>query len=103
MKIVYKLAFASLIAVALVIIFFKSSEESNYLVQGEKLITLIEGFKDKQNRLPDSVAELGLEEQMGEGPYYKKIDNLYYIVYFNIGFDNFKTYSSATNEWKDGP
>jgi hypothetical protein len=53
--------------------------------------------------LPNTVEELGLVEPMNEGPYYEKKDSLSYIVYFNIGFDNTKTYSSETKKWKDEP
>jgi hypothetical protein len=40
---------------------------------------------------------------MGEGPYYEKKDSLNYVVFFNIGFDNTKTYYSETKEWKNEP
>lgn len=49
--------------------------------------------KRKIIRLPNTVADLGIVEQMGEGPYYEKKDSLNYVVFFNIGFDNHKSLS----------
>ncbi|MRI63205.1 hypothetical protein EDM00_04245 [Ornithobacterium rhinotracheale] len=89
--------------VIFVFLWLRNKENDNYKNQGEELINKIEIFRSEHNRLPNSVNELGLVEPMNEGPYYEKKDSLSYIIYFNIGFDNTKTYSSKTKKWQDTP
>jgi hypothetical protein len=74
-------------------------EGENYENIGGKLISEIEVYKLKRNRLPDNLNDLGISEPMNEGPYYERIDSLNYIVYFNIGFDEYKVYFSGDKKW----
>ena len=83
------------------IVLIRHKEDRDYEKRGKDLIDKIEAFRQKQNRLPNIVAELGLEEPMNDGPYYEKRDSVNYIVFFNIGFDNAKIYYSEFNLWKD--
>ncbi len=83
--------------------YFRHAENKKYEKQGLELVSKIEEYRQHNNRLPDNFSELGLIEPMGEGPYYEKKDSLNYIVFFNIGFDNTKTYYSQTKKWKDEP
>ncbi len=66
-------------------------------------IYLLSTSKKDYGKLPESVKDLNLAPEMGEGPYYEKIDSLKYIVYFNIGFDNTLTYYSESKDWKENP
>jgi hypothetical protein len=92
-----------LVLAASLIFYFRYAENKEYEKQGIELITKIEAYRQQNNRLPNTVADLGIVEQMGEGPYYEKKDSLNYVVFFNIGFDNTKTYYSETREWKNEP
>lgn len=92
-------------AVSISIIFvllyvLKNTENNDYQKRGKLLIDKIETFRQIENRLPNSVAELGVEEPMNDGPYYEKKDSVNYIVFFTIGFDNAKIYYSDKKEWK---
>ena len=88
-----------LVIVTLVIFGLETKKNDSYKNQGEELVNKIEIFRSEHNRLPNTVEELGIGvEPMNEGPYYEKKDSLSYIVYFNIGFDNTKTYSSENQE-----
>lgn len=83
-------------------------EDKNYEKRGQVLISKIEEYREQNNKLPDSVSDLGIikiipPDGMGEGPYYEKKDSLNYVVYFSIGFDSAKIYSSETKEWIDKP
>ncbi len=78
-------------------------ENKKYEKQGVKLIDKIEVYRNQKNRLPNNVNDFGLIESMNEGPYYKRIDSINYIIFFNIGFDNKKTYNSQFKVWKDEP
>ena len=85
------------------ILFLQYKEDKNYKKRGEFLISKIEEYHKQKNRLPDSLSDLEIAEEMGEGPYYEKKDSLHYIIYFNIGFDNTKIYYSETKEWREKP
>lgn len=88
---------------ALAILYFKYAENKKYEKLGDELIAKVEEYRRQNNTLPNNISELGIIETMGEGPYYEKKDSVYYIVFFNIGFDNTKTYYSKTKKWKDEP
>ena len=85
------------------ILFLQYKEDKNYKKRGEFLISKIEEYHKQKDRLPDSLSDLEIAEEMGEGPYYEKKDSLHYIIYFNIGFDNTKIYYSETKEWREKP
>lgn len=78
-------------------------QEKTYEKKGNLLVKQIETYKEIENKLPNNLNDLGLEEPMNEGPYYEKIDSINYKVYFNIGFDDSKVYYSKLKEWKNEP
>lgn len=93
-----------LVVLVLAIIFIlRLSENRSYKVEGQALVEKIENFKEMKGKLPDSISELGIDSEMGEGPYYKKESDSTYIVYFNIGFDNSLVFSSNTKKWIEKP
>lgn len=92
-----------LVLVSSLVFYFRYAENKKYEKQGIELIAKIEEYRQQNNKLPNTVADLGIVEPMGEGPYYEKKDSLNYVVFFNIGFDNTKTYYSETKEWKNEP
>lgn len=92
-----------LIIVAVTIFYMRINETAKYKNKGNILIERIESYRQRHGELPDNVKELGIEEEMGEGPYYEKIDSVKYIVYFNIGFDNAFIYYSDTQKWEWTP
>ncbi len=93
-----------LVVVFLAVFFYlRSSEAKTYKEEGFVLIKKVETYKKDYGKLPESVKDLNLTPEMGEGPYYEKIDSLKYIVYFNIGFDNTLTYYSESKDWKENP
>ena len=96
-----------LIVVSILIIIFvllywlNNAENNDYQKRGQLLIDKIEIFRQTENRLPDNLTKLGIQEPMNSGPYYKKKDSVNYIVFFTIGFDNAKIFYSDKKEWKD--
>ncbi|MDY4790360.1 MAG: hypothetical protein SO179_07340 [Bacteroidales bacterium] len=78
-------------------------ENNRYEEEGYSLVKQIETYREKENKLPDNLNSLGIEEPIDEGPYYEIIDSINYKVYFFIGFDNSKVYYSKTKKWKDEP
>ena len=83
--------------------FLQYEEDKNYKKRGVILISKIEEYHKQKGQLPNSLSDIEIAEEMGDGPYYEKKDSQYYIVYFNIGFDNAIIYSSKTKEWGEKP
>jgi hypothetical protein len=102
-KIIITVVVAILVLGPLLFIYFRTTESKKYEIRGAELIDKIEKFRKQNDSLPNNVSELGFLESMGEGPYYEKNDSVNYIVFFNIGFDNTKTYYSQLKEWRDEP
>ena len=86
-----------------VIICFRYIENDNYLKRGDELINKIELYRKQYNMLPEDISELGVKESMSDGPYYEKQDSMHYVVFFTIGFDESKVYSSETKKWGNEP
>jgi hypothetical protein len=78
-------------------------ENQEYKEKGGLLIEKVEKYKSQYGYLPETVKDLKIESEMGEGPYYEKVDSLKYIVYFSIGFDNTLMYYSDTEIWIETP
>jgi|ADGO01.1.fsa_nt_gi hypothetical protein len=54
------------------LLFFQYQEDKNYKERGESLISKIEEYRKQKGELPNSLFDLGIAEEMGEGPYYEK-------------------------------
>jgi hypothetical protein len=71
--------------------------------KGQVLIEKVEDFKTKNKILPDT-DNFGKEyivEDVYTEPFYKKVDDNSYIIYFNFGFDtDTYIYDSKTRTWK---
>jgi len=102
-----KKLFISILALVLILIgafiILRHSENRHYKNRGKQLILKVENYNKNYGEFPKSVDELNVEPQMGEGPYYEKVDSSKYIVYYNIGFDNTLTYYSDSQTWKESP
>jgi hypothetical protein len=80
---------------------FKYFERKKYEDLGNELINKIEKYSTTNGKLPESAKDLNLNIEMDEGPYYKKLDDNTYEVYFNIGLDNSTIiYKSNSKNWK---
>jgi len=101
-KVVIGISVVVLIVVASVF-YLRNTENRNYKAKGKQLIEKVEKYKKEYGKLPESTSDLGVQAEMGEGPYYEKLDSTNYTVYFNIGFDNTLMYHSDTGEWKENP
>lgn len=103
MKKTIAIAIIILVIILSFITYMQIRETIRYKNQGKQLIEQVENYYKKHSKLPTNIMELGLEPEMGEGPYYEKIDSIKYIIYFNIGFENTFTYYSDLKTWKSNP
>lgn len=67
--------------------------------QGNEIIVRIENFRNSNDRVPRSLAEIGIEEKL-EGPiYYEKKGGSQYILWFGMELGESVTYDSNTKQW----
>ncbi|QQS41431.1 MAG: hypothetical protein IPM63_00315 [Acidobacteriota bacterium] len=68
--------------------------------QGDDLIVKIEEFRANNGRLPEDLAELGIEERL-EGPvFYEKIGSDSYEVWYGTSLGESMIYDSKDREWR---
>lgn len=62
----------------------------------------LEQFRAEHKRLPNSLKEIGVEEQEGKDAlYYDKKDSSRYIIWFGVSLGESKTYYSDNKQWED--
>lgn len=62
-------------------------------------IVRIEAFRAGHGRLPDSFAEIGVQEDESGPVYYKKQNETSYIVWYGMRLGESEIYDSQTREW----
>lgn len=72
----------------------------SYQQKGNELIKEIYEYKKDNHKLPNSISDFKFYTEMGEGPYYEKLNDTTFIVYFNIGFDDQIIFNSNIKGWK---
>lgn len=81
-----------------------SLEYNSYVDKGQAMIDRVESYIESVGQIPDSRKLFDpYNAEMGQGPYFEKINNEEYIIYFNLGFDDRLIYNSNTKEWKEKP
>ena len=83
------------------IFFLRNKEYHNYVKKGNKMINKVYQYKKEYNKLPDSTSNFTVNTEMGQGPYYEKLNDTTFIVYYNIGLDHDQLiFNSSTKEWE---
>lgn len=80
---------------------FSKYRRSLLTKEGEFVVEQVEKFRRENNRLPESRAEMGLEDGETIQPYYVKRNEENYLISFVSGFDRFYEYRSESKEWVD--
>lgn len=90
------------IAVIIIAIYFflRFQEFNSYTKRGDELISKINKFEKIENQLPNATSDFKVDIEMGEGPYYEKLNDTTFIVYFNIGFDDKIIFNSNKKKWE---
>ena len=73
--------------------------ESQRKAEANKIIVKLDDFKNRTNRLPESLSEIGIVEDETGPIYYRKIDDTNYEVWFGRELGESTTYRSATHQW----
>ena len=71
----------------------------NEVRQANKVIASVNSFQSRYGRLPDTLADMGLEDSESGPVYYQKTTDSTYIVWFGTVLGESATYESSTNKW----
>jgi hypothetical protein len=66
--------------------------------QANKVIAAVDSFQSHYGRLPDTLADIGLEDSESGPVHYRKTSDGTYIVWFGTVLGESATYESATKE-----
>lgn len=73
--------------------------EQNLRNKGDQVIAKIESFHKERNRLPHSLADIGIEDKE-EGPiHYHRTSDTTYQIWFGTSLGESVTYDSEKREW----
>jgi hypothetical protein len=78
--------------------YFRSYEDRRLKKEANVIVTKIEDFKKKYNRLPNSLNELDIHH---EDLFYNKFDSVNYIVWFGTDLGESMTYYSDSKKWEE--
>jgi len=80
--------------------FIRDSRERNLINKRNKIVAKLEKYKKEQNKIPNSLNQIGIKKTE-EGPlYYQKIDSTSYIISFGTSLGESTTYYSNQKQWK---
>jgi hypothetical protein len=67
--------------------------------QANKVIASVNSFQSRNGRLPNTLADMGLEDSESGPVYYRKTSDRTYIVWFGTVLGESATYESSTKKW----
>ncbi|HFG0566524.1 hypothetical protein [Flavobacterium psychrophilum] len=100
----YLIFFLGLVLLFFFWFFYLRNEKENRLTnQGNEIIAKIEKYKEVNQKLPNSLIDIGIPIIDENNPplYYEKKDSVNYIVWFAKSGEDVKTYYSDTKKWED--
>lgn len=92
---------------ALIVIFFVvvscacSNRDAKKEAAGNKLIGQVEQFRKQHDRLPESAAEMGIQQDESGPVFYQKQSANHYIVWYGTGVGESMVYDSDVGHWND--
>ncbi len=105
MKTVFRILVISLIAFFIIWFFLlKDLRDNRLMKKGDNIIEKIEKFKVENNRLPNTLFEIGIVEKEGvDEIWYQIIDstNCNYIIAYGVSMDRSKIYFSDSKKWEN--
>ena len=99
MKKAIKFIIVILSLLILFILVLKQIELRDYKGKGDVMLEKISNYKKLNGELPNNSTDFFYSNEMGEGPYYEKINDSRFVVFFNIGFDNKLKFNSISEKW----
>ncbi len=98
----YIIAFTTLLIFIIgYILLFKETRENTLIKEGDKIVEKVICYYTKNNRLPNTLTEIDIEEKI-EGPiFYKKKDSINFILWFGTELGESRIYYSDIKKWEE--
>ncbi len=82
---------------------WKNERENRLISEGNEIIAKIESYKYKNNKLPSSLADIGIivKDDSSLKYYYEQRDINNYTLSFGMELGESKLYYSDTKKWED--
>lgn len=68
--------------------------------KAKRIVDKVEEFKKTNKRLPDTLADLGIQETKIGSIYYEKLSKDHYIVWYGTVLGESTTYDSYIQKWE---
>ena len=82
--------------------YLRTARENKLIKKGNVVVERIEQYKKNNNKLPNSLKEIGENDDEDNYPFfYQKQDSCYYSISFGISMDDSKIYYSDSKQWED--
>ncbi len=85
--------------IAFYFVYLRRANERELINKGNDIVKMVEDFRSKNGKLPESLHEIGIKEKEDGPLYYEKWDSVDYIVYFGTSLGESMTYYSDKKEW----
>jgi len=90
-----------LILVCVVLLFYLwNSRDRRLANRGNEIIDMIEAYRSKEGRLPNSLREVGVEGEVEL--FYNKWDSVNYMVWYGTDLGESVTFYSDSRKWETG-
>ena len=79
------------------------TRQDKMVQEGNEIVEKIESYKQQNNKLPENLNDLGLEEKDGYNViYYTKRDSCNFTISFPISEESHMFYYSDSKKWEEG-
>lgn len=95
-KVLIVLIFGGILIVSF--LYFRDRGDRILIRRGNQIVQQIEHFRRSEGRLPNSLAELGIQE---DELFYNTWDSANYTVWYGMTLGESMTYYSDTKTWED--
>jgi len=92
---------ALLLACLILVLCACSNRDAKKEAAGNKLIARVEQFRKQNGRLPESAAEMGIQEDESGPVFYQKQLATHYIVWYGTGVGESMVYDSGIGHWDE--
>jgi type II secretory pathway pseudopilin PulG len=79
--------------------YFRDSRDRRLIDKGNEIVSMIEEYKVRKKRLPNSLEELGINNE--NELFYNKWDSVNYMVWYGTTLGESVTYYSDSRKWED--
>jgi hypothetical protein len=88
--------------------YLRNARDNRLMKEGNTLIELIDAYKNKNRKLPDSLTDIGVKtnnsggygDDKSSGIFYSKVDNVHYFLSYGTSLGESNYYYSDSQKWE---